>query len=330
MASFQSMFGPGWVKVGSESPSCVMVASVPKVASLYHLKVEDLMEVDTVEGCMMMDVDTVDESMFVGHRKLDLTRKASCLGSSAMTVDEPPMKRRKHRGTGWGQELRDKHEAAKHMARLNVTIRHFASLANLPEEQLFSLPIFKGFQGPKFRRPRDGKPENLSSPWEANYQSSERYEEDLSLLLQDFEAKSKHVFALKGKWPSREAELAALFLTSKLSGKEWRKVKTNGTYLQNLDNAWRAKINNFHEEKLFQAVWEYVTGMMRDWDKQRHQACYQVKSGVLLKQRIPSMKRKQQFIDVDEWARVKRHTGVDIDRWPNRRPSSDEIEKYRR
>ena len=314
------MFGPGWVKVGSESPSCVMVANVPKVASLHHLKVEDL-----------MDIDTVDECIFGGYRKLDLTRKASCLGSSAMDVDEPPMKRRKHRETDGGQEVRNKDEAEKHTARLNVTIRYFASLANLPEEQLFSLAIFKGFQGPKFRRAHAyrGKPENLSCPWEAHYQSSERYEEDLSLLLQDFEAKSRHLFALKGKWP-REAELAALFLTSKLRGKEWRKVKTNGTYLQNLDNAWRAKINNFHEEKIFQVVWEYVTGMSRVWDKQRHPASYQVKSGVLLKQRIPSTQRKQQFIDVDEWARVKRHTGVDLNRWPNRRPSPDEFEKYRR
>ena len=272
-------------------------------------------------------IEKVDETMFVSYRKLDLTRKASCLDSDD---DERPTKRRKNREIDGGHEVHNKDEAAKHKARLNVTYRCLPNLVKLPEEELFSLSVFKGIQGPKFRRAHAylGKPENLSSPWEANYQSSERYEEDLSLLLQDFEAKVRHEHALKGKWP-KDAELAALFLTSKLRGKEWRKVKSNGTYLRNLDNAWRAKINHFHEEKVFQVVWEYVTGMSRDWDKQRHPGSYQPKSGILLKP-LPSTQRKQQFIDVDEWTRVKRHTGVDIDRWPIRRPSPDKFVKYRR
>ena len=273
----------------------------------------------------------VDETMFSSYRKLDLTRKASCLDSSAMDNDGPPTKRRKNREPEGGYEVGNRDEAQRHKARFDVTNHCFVNLVKLPEEKLFSLSIFKGFQGPEFRRAHAylGKPENLSSPWEANYQSSERYEEDLSLLLQDFEAKTRHQFALEGKGPDREAELAALFLTWKLRGKEWRKVKTNGTYLQNLDNAWRAKINHFHEEKIFQVVWEYVTRMSRVWDEQRHPASYQPKSGILLKP-LPSTQRKQQFIDVDEWTRVKRYTGVDIDRWPMRRPSPDKFEKYRR
>ena len=339
MDSFQSIFGPGWKVVGSESPPRVVVANVPKVASLHHLGVDHMEGVEMADETMfdsfrvvdhMEGVEMADEAKFVSFRKLDLTRKASCLDSSAMNDDEPPMKRRKHHEPHGGHEVRIKDEAMKHKARLDVTYRCFANLVNLPEEKLFSLSIFKGIQGPKFRRASAylGRPENLSSPWEANYQSSERYEEDLSLLLQDFEAKSRHQFALKRKWP-RDAELAALFLTWKLKGKEWRKVKTNGTYLQNLDNAWRAKINNFHEEKVFQVVWEYVTGMSREWDSQRHPGSYQVKSGVLLKP-LPSTQRKQKFIDVDVWTRVKRHTGVDIDRWPIRRPSHDKFEEYRR
>ena len=318
MASFQSIFGPGWEVAESVLPQRVVVANVAKGASLHHLKAEHLME-----------VDKVDETMFVAFRKLDLTRKASSMGPSAIDDNEPPMKRLKHRETHGGQEVRKKYEDERHQARLNVTKRCFANLVNVPEEKLFSLPIFKAVHGPKFRRAHAyrGKPENLSSPWEANYQSSERYEEDLSLLLQDFEAKSRHQFALKGKWP-KEAEVAALFLTWKLRGKEWRKVKTNGTYLQNLDNAWRAKINDFREEKLFQVVWEYVAGMSRDWDKQRHWSCYFVKSGVLLKP-LPSTKRKQQFIDVDEWSRMKSHSGVDVERWPIRQPAHM-FETYRR
>lgn len=303
--TFESIFGPG-VK-----PPVVL--NWPKVPNLLYKP-------------------GVDETMFVSHRKLDLTRKASCLDSSAMNNDEPPMKRRKNQEPHGGHEVRNKDEAMRHEARLSVTDKYFDHLVKLPEEELFSMAVFKGIQGPKFRRAHAylGKRENLSSPWEAHYQSSERYEEDLSLLFQDLEAKTRHQFALKRRWPDRETKLATLFLAWKLRGKEWRKVKTNSTYLQNLDNAWRAKINHFHEEKIFQVVWEYVTGMARVWDKQRHPACYQLKSGFLLRPSLPSTQRKQQFIDVDEWTRVKRHTGVDIDRWPMRRPSPDKFEKYRR
>ena len=312
MALFGSAFCRAWGIDDLEFPAGVRVANVPQAASLYEVH------------------SKVDESTFVGYRKLDLTRKASCLGSSAMDDDEPPTKRRTAREANWGQEVRRKDDDERHQARLNVTYRNLANLAFVPEEKLFSLAIFKGIRGPKFRKAHKyhGKPENLSSPWEAHYQTSERYEEDLSLLLQDFEAKAKHQFALKKKWP-KEAELAALFLTWKLRGKEWRKVKTNGTYLQNLDNAWRAKINNFHEEKVFQVVWEYVTRMTRIWDKDRHALSYRVYSGILLKP-LPSMQRKQRFIDVDEWTRVKAHTGVDVDRWPKRRPCPHLYETYRR
>ena len=262
----------------------------------------------------MMRVRSEDDMMFVNYRKLDLTREMD---------EEPPKKKRKTAASPEEKEKRELFENYKHTKRIEITKQFWVQLACEPEEKLFSSSLFRGFQGPKFRslHAYRGKPENLSSPWDANYQSCERYEEDLSLLLQDFEAKARHEFAVKKRWPI-QAELGAVFLASKLRGKEWRKVKNNGTYMESLDNAWRAKINKFKEEKIFQLVWEYVAGMSRDWDKQRHPESHFVKHGVILK-RMKSTQRKQRFIDVDEFTRIKRHGGVHLDKWPIRRPTNE-------
>ena len=314
MASVGSIFGPARKRVGSETSQRVEAA---KVARLRHAKMEYL-----------KGAEKEDDTMFVGYRKLDLTRKSSSMDSSGMD-DGRPKKIPKKGASHEEKAKRDWYEHEKHRERIQITKQILAEAAFLSEEKLFSFSIFKAFQGPKFRSVQayQGKPENLSSPWEANYQSCERYEEDLSLLLQDFEAKSRHEFAVTGRWPV-QAEVGALFLACKLRGKEWRKVKNNGTYMESLDNAWRAKINKFKEEKIFQVVWEYVAGMSRGWDNQRHPESYVVKHGVVLRP-MKSTQRKQQFIDVDQFTRIKRHGGIHLDKWPIRRPTN-EFSKYRR
>ena len=316
MASVGSMFGGGWRRAGSVKSHRFEVASV---ARLRHARMESLKGVEREDEMM--------ELCYQYHRKMDLTRKADSMDPS-LTDDEPPKKIVK-RAIKEEKETCDLYDHARHMNRIQIMRQYLQTLATLPEEKVLSYSIFKGVQGPKLRSVHAylGKPENLSSPWEANYQSSERYEGDLSLLLQDFEAKSRHQFAVTGKWP-KQAEVGALLLASKLRGKEWRKVKNNGTYMESLDNAWRAKINDFKEERVFQVVWEYVAGMSREWDKQRHPESYDTPKAHIRLKPIPSTQRKQRFIDVDEFTKIKRHDGVDLDRWPIRRPTN-EFETYR-
>ena len=303
MASFGTMFEPNRKVPGSWTR-----VKAGQEARLRRAKMESLKRAEQ-ENFMM----------FVGFRKLDIIPKLSSEASSRMD-NEPPKKKLKLKKerTQEEKEKRNLYEQEKHALRLAIFRRVMPKILlvpDLPEEQLFSMSIFKGFQGPNFRSSHAyiATPENLSSPWEAKYQSCEKYEEDLSLLLQDFEAKSRHSFAVTGRWPV-QAEVGALLLAFKLRGKEWRKVKNNGTYMENLDNAWRAKRNKFREEKVFQVVWEFVAGMSRDWDEQRHQDCYFVKHGLYLP-RIPSTQRKQKFIDLNRWTRARRH---DL---PKRQPS---------
>ncbi len=300
--------------MGSETSQRVEAANV---ARLRHAKMESL-----------KGAEKEDHMMFVGYRKLDLTRKSSSMASSGVD-DEPPKKISKKGASKEEKEHREWYDGERHRQRLEIVKNLLPQLAAMSEERLFSFSVFKAVEGPKFREAHAylGKPENLSSPQEANYQSCEKYEEDLSLLLQDFEAKSRHEFAVTGRWPV-QAELGAVFLACKLRGKEWRKVKNNGTYMESLDNAWRAKINRFKEEKIFQVVWEYVAGMSREWDKQRHPESYTVKHGVVLR-RMKSTQRKQKFIDVDQFTRIKRHGGVHLDKWPIRRPTN-EFATYRK
>lgn len=295
-------------------------------ARLRHARMESLLGAEREDE--MMDVRYHDMNDVCHHRKLDLARKASSMDPS-VTDDEPSKKIMKNRASEEEKAKRAWYEHNKHMNRIQIIKEHLKYLADLPEEKVLSYAVLKGVEGPKFRSVDTylGKPENLSSPWEANYQSCERYEEDLSLLLQDFEAKARHEFAVRGKWP-KQAEVGALLLASKLRDKEWRKVKNNGTYMESLDNAWRAKIINFKEESIFQVIWEYVAGIAREWDLYRHPECYVPKNSALLKP-IKSIKRKQQFIDVDMFTRIKRHDGVDLDEWPIRRPTNDMFMTYR-
>ena len=311
MAASGILFGGDWRR-GVRSLTSHRLG-VANVARLRHARMESLKGVKGME-------DGMEDICYQFHRKLDLSRKSSSMAPS-LTDDEPPKKIVK-RAPEEERDMDDRYDHGTHMYRIQVIRANLEIMALVSEEKLFADSIFQRIQGPQFRRLHVclGKPENLSSPWEANYQSSERYEEDLSLLLQDFEAKARHQFAVKGRWP-KEAEVGALLLASKLRGKEWRKVKDNGTYMESLDNAWRAKINDFKEEWIFQVVWEYVAGMSRIWDAQRHPMSYHVKYGILLRP-IESIKRKQQFINVDEFTRIKRHDGVDVNRWPIRRPTN--------
>ena len=312
------MYASGSLFGGDERRAVRLLTShrlgVANVARLRHRRMESL------KGAKEME-DGMEDICYQFHRKLELRRKSSSMAPS-LTDDEPPKKILKRAPEEEG-DMDDQYDHGNHMYRIEVIRSNLRLMELVSEEKLFADSIFQMVQGPQFRRVHVclSIPEDLSSPWKANYQSSGRYEEDLSLLLQDFEAKARHEFAVKGRWP-KEVEVGALLLASKLRGKEWRKVKDNGTYMESLDNAWRAKINDFKEERIFQVVWEYVAGMARIWDAQRHPMSFHVKYGILLRP-IKSINRKQQFIDVDEFTRIKRHDGVDVNRWPIRRPTND-------
>ena len=318
MAAPGSLFGGDWRR--RVRPLTSHRLGVANVARRRHARMESLKGVKEME-------DEMEDICYQFHRKLDLSRKSSGMAPS-LTDDEPPRKILK-RAPIEERDMDDQYDHGIHMHRIQVMRENLKLMALVSEEKVLAAPVFQKVQGPRFHRVHVclDKPENFSSPWEANYQSSERYEEDLSLLLQDFEAKARHQFALKGRWP-KEAEVGALLLASKLRGKEWRKVINNGTYMESLDNAWRAKIIDFKEERIFQVVWEFVAGMSREWDKQRHPMSYETKHGILLRP-MKSIKRKQRFIDVDEFTKIKRHDGVDVNRWPIRRPTN-EFETFRK
>lgn len=62
----------------------------------------------------------------------------------------------------------------------------------------------------------------------------ERYEENLCLLMQEFEIKARHEYVLTGEWPKPECEEAALRLSGRLDGVEWRKVAFREGYMEEL------------------------------------------------------------------------------------------------
>ncbi len=89
----------------------------------------------------------------------------------------------------------------------------------------------------------------------------ERYEENLCLLMQDFERKARHEYVLTREWPKPECEEAALTLSGRLDGVEWRKVAWRPGYMEELDLLWRAKVKFAKRDQVYQVVWEFVAGM---------------------------------------------------------------------
>ena len=93
----------------------------------------------------------------------------------------------------------------------------------------------------------------------------ERYEDNLSLLLQEFVAKARHQRVLTGRWPSDNVEDTAVLLSERLDGIEWQRAKSRSGYLRELDEAWM-RDRYTRKEKVFQVIWDYVGGIARKWD----------------------------------------------------------------
>lgn len=137
--------------------------------------------------------------------------------------------------------------------------------------------------------------------------SLERYEENLCLLMQEFEIKARHEYVLTGEWPKPECEEAALRLSSRLEGVEWRKVCWRPGYMEELDLLWRAKVDFVRRDKVYQVVWEFVAGMARRWvsSADRHRHCYEFEhdgndnrdklKDALYLERAPSVRRENKY-----------------------------------
>ena len=155
----------------------------------------------------------------------------------------------------------------------------------------------------------------------------ERYEDNLSLLLQEFVAKAGHQRVLTGRWPSDNVEDAAVLLSERLDGIEWQRAKSRSGYLRELDEAWMRRDRYTRKEKVFQVIWKYVGGIARKWDgfsfprkevwmneswekegrweweyaltSTRHEKCHNTKSktgkSALYLPRIPSAVREQKL-----------------------------------
>ena len=167
-------------------------------------------------------------------------------------------------------------------------------------------------------------------------QQVERYEGNLSLLMQEFVAKARHQFVLTGTWPTR-AEDAALQLATRLDGLEWEQVKARPDYLDELDETWMTRPRFAKEERIFQVVWEYVTGKARRWDVSsknrmvlypatkdrpehvqrewntkdtRHEECYNPTNTqgnkTIYLPRLPSVTRQQILFQKNEYRKYKR------------------------
>ena len=129
-----------------------------------------------------------------------------------------------------------------------------------------------------------------------------RFEENLCLLLQDFEKKARYEFLHTHHWPRWEEETAALSLSEALDGVEWRNVKHRDGYLDEIDFIWRANVNmGNYSDPVFQLIWEFVAGMIRVWaQKLRHPWCYpKGPKGEFRLQRAPSLKMKFRFLDAE-------------------------------
>lgn len=125
----------------------------------------------------------------------------------------------------------------------------------------------------------------------------ERYEENLCLLMQDFESKARHEYVLTGEWPKPECEESALQLSGRLDGVEWRKVSWRPGYMEELDLLWRAKVRFAERDEVYQVVWEFVAGLARIWvdDKDRHEDCYRGRKDVFRLERPPSVRRENRY-----------------------------------
>ena len=154
--------------------------------------------------------------------------------------------------------------------------------------------------------------------------------------MQGFVAKARHEFVLTGTWPTR-AEDAALQLATRLDGLEWELVKARPDYLEELDETWMTRPRFAKEERIFQVVWQYVTGKARRWDvsnkhqlvlypatkdrpehvqrewklkDRRHEACYNptnpTGNTTIYLPRIPSVTRPQKLYQRDEYRKYRR------------------------
>ena len=183
----------------------------------------------------------------------------------------------------------------------------------------------------------------------------ERYEDNLSQLLQNFVAKARHMRALTGWWPSEKVEDAAVLLRSRLEGIEWQDVKPRNNYLRELDEAWLRKDLWTEGEGVFQVVWEFVGGIARKWDgclfrkwelvkgkrggkdrmdwvykriDKRYASCHSPKNkghSTFYLPRLPSLVRQQKLFQRDEFVRYDREIRFRSDL---RAPKPSEIRRF--
>lgn len=125
-----------------------------------------------------------------------------------------------------------------------------------------------------------------------------QYEDNLCLLMQEFEMKARHEYILTRQWPKPQCEVAALRLSIRLDDIEWRKVPYHKGYMEEIDAVWRAKMGFARKDMVYQVVWEYVAGMARRWAKRedRHRHCYQLgKHNAFYLERAPSIWRQNKW-----------------------------------
>ncbi len=164
--------------------------------------------------------------------------------------------------------------------------------------------------------------EKLRREEERSIGDLERYEENLCLLMQEFEIKARHEYVLTGEWPKPECEEAALRLSSRLEGVEWRKLSWRPGYMEELDLLWRAKVKFAKRDKVYQVVWEFVAGMARVWvpSAERHRHCYHHDGGKKFRfylERAPSATHRENKYFRPE-GRTPRHSGGVLPRWTHK------------
>lgn len=166
------------------------------------------------------------------------------------------------------------------MAEYNDATQRTGHSANTTIEELIrsleALTITKGNRHTAFKKEKVSPTlpiyKDVYKEWDT---TKERYEENLCLLMQDFERKAQHIARLikikfgVEEWPEMEVEEAALQLSSALDGVEWRKVVYRAGYAEEIDWVWRSEQRYAKEHGEFKVLWEYVTGMARLWDKGR-------------------------------------------------------------
>ncbi|MCJ1452853.1 hypothetical protein MMC28_003198 [Mycoblastus sanguinarius] len=121
--------------------------------------------------------------------------------------------------------------------------------------------------------------------------------DNLSRLLKHYLFKRKHEVRRSGIHPSATCDKAAKDLCERLqtSNVEWWKVRESEDFLDEIDRTWRTSRRIHGLDKKFQILWEYVAGLIRQWDSRRPSDCVvlrrdtRLKAGIYIPQRQPRL-----------------------------------------